>query len=69
MWDVGCVIGFCDRKWFFFFLGMGPNLPAQSHANPRTNQRDRETNWLNPGHEPTSLAEGWAAGTMESKWR
>lgn len=60
-------IGSCGQteNIFFFFLGMGAHLPAQSQANPRTSWRERETDWPNPGQELTYLAGGWAARTME----
>lgn len=53
-------IGSCNqsRKCVFFLLGMNPDFPGQSNASPRINEQDGETDWLNPGHKPTSLARG-----------
>lgn len=56
----GIFSGSCDqgRKWFLFLLGMNTDFPCPIHADPWTNKRDGETDWLNPGHESTSPARG-----------
>lgn len=62
-------IGSCEwTKMGLLLLGMDSDLPAQSHANPRTNWRDGETDWLNPGHDSTFLVGERGAATKDSKW-